>query len=394
MGTRVLRAVIATALVLASAAIRVPTADAAPSANVVPSQNQVGYSTLSGVDCVTANDCWAVGSWDRKGVSRTLVEHWNGSDWKVVDSPNADWARDSRLSAVSCVSSIDCNAVGQASSLSSYDLDLPIDPLFMHWDGSAWTVVPGPRNGQKSFIYDQLQAVDCPVSNFCLAVGDRRQGYETLAMRWNGATWAKVPSPNRNSYSQRQNRLLGVACTNRANCFAVGLSEIEFRSGLVQHATLVERWDGSRMRIVASPNVVFSGRDNVLEGVTCPAAKSCIATGYFDAKDAPYGQRTLVLQWNGSTWKVVPSPTPSKQNRASLTGVSCMSATRCFAAGTRDDFARAMTLAQWNGKTWTLVAAPHVAGQPQLRGVACTKRSCFAVGSRAYGQKTLIIRYR
>ena len=187
MGTRALRAVIATALVLTSAAIATPTADAAPSASVVPSPNQLDYSMHRGVDCVTQNYCWAVGSWTHTD-GRTLVEHWDGTAWKIVPSPNADWATDSHLTAVSCVSSTDCMAVGDASTLSSYDLDAPIDPLFLHWDGSTWTVAPGSRNGPKSFISPRgaartplLRGVSC-TKNMCFAVGDRDG--KTLVVRY------------------------------------------------------------------------------------------------------------------------------------------------------------------------------------------------------------------
>jgi hypothetical protein len=391
MVKRVFRGMIAATLALTSAAVATPSASAAASASVVPSQNQVDYSILRGVDCVTPSDCWAVGSWMHTE-ARTLIEHWDGSAWQIVPSPNADWANDSHLTGVSCVSSTDCTAVGDASTLSAHDLNAPIDPLFLRWDGSEWTVVPGPRNGPKSFIYDQLEAVDCVASNFCLAVGHRGEA-QTLAMRWNGTTWAKVPTPNRTGYNVPESKLSGIACTRRTNCFAVGRSRIEHANGRRQGLTLIEQWDGSRFRIVPSPNVTFrDGQENVLEGVSCPASKTCFATGNFDDPKI-FRQRTLVARWNGSAWKVVPSPTPSKQNHSSLSGVSCTSATRCFAAGTEDTSARTVTLAKWDGKAWKLVAAPRIgARQPALRGVACKKSLCFAVGNR--DGKTLVVRYR
>jgi hypothetical protein len=50
----------------------------------------VKYSSLEGVACPNATRCLAVG-YTRKsgGVSKTLVERWNGTAWSVVASPNA-----------------------------------------------------------------------------------------------------------------------------------------------------------------------------------------------------------------------------------------------------------------------------------------------------------------
>ena len=43
---------------------------------------------LDGVAADSASDVWAVGNYQTNGVVQTLVEHWNGSAWSVVASPN------------------------------------------------------------------------------------------------------------------------------------------------------------------------------------------------------------------------------------------------------------------------------------------------------------------
>src|SRR2546430_16484945 len=47
-------------------------------------------NSLNAVAAVTENDVWAVGasSSSDSSSSRTLIEHWNGTGWSVVRSPN------------------------------------------------------------------------------------------------------------------------------------------------------------------------------------------------------------------------------------------------------------------------------------------------------------------
>ena len=58
---------------------------------VIASPNgQRGINELHGVSALAENDVWAVGeSTDTERVtSATLVEHWNGTQWSVIPSPN------------------------------------------------------------------------------------------------------------------------------------------------------------------------------------------------------------------------------------------------------------------------------------------------------------------
>ena len=53
--------------------------------SVVPSPNVGPVLTLShGVAAVSANDVWAVGSYDV--TDKALVEHWDGTAWSVVQA--------------------------------------------------------------------------------------------------------------------------------------------------------------------------------------------------------------------------------------------------------------------------------------------------------------------
>ena len=62
--------------------------------------------------------------------------------------------------------------------------------------------------------------------------------------------------------------------------------------------------------------------------------------------------KPLIVHWNGTAWKQVPSPSPG--TFAGLSGVAATSASNAWAVGdsTSGSSSNALIL-RWNGKTWT-----------------------------------------
>jgi hypothetical protein len=59
----------------------------------VPSPNSSGHegNTLAGLVANSPRDIYAFGySTDGDGFGYTLVEHWDGTEWKIVPSPNPE----------------------------------------------------------------------------------------------------------------------------------------------------------------------------------------------------------------------------------------------------------------------------------------------------------------
>src|SRR5438105_3149078 len=88
----------------------------ADSWQIIPSPNgprQV--NELHSVSALAENDVWAVGvSYNtERTLGSTLIEHWNGSRWSVVPSPNPS-SSVNKLNAVAAVSPNDVWAVGSA----------------------------------------------------------------------------------------------------------------------------------------------------------------------------------------------------------------------------------------------------------------------------------------
>ena len=110
--------------------------------SVVASKN-VGTSTnfLYGVAAVSAKNVWAVGSEGNGHGGLTLVEHWNGSQWKVVASPNVKGSLSDSLSGVVAITANNIWAGGRA------DQGMGWRTLIEHWNGSIWSVVSSPNEG-------------------------------------------------------------------------------------------------------------------------------------------------------------------------------------------------------------------------------------------------------
>ena len=66
---------------------------------------------------VSANDIWAVGAFvdPNLNANQTLTEHWDGTSWSVIPSPNATTGNNV-LTGVTALSTGDVVAVGSANS--------------------------------------------------------------------------------------------------------------------------------------------------------------------------------------------------------------------------------------------------------------------------------------
>lgn len=211
---------------------------------VVPTRNPDPVPTNNGFSSVTAlasNNVWAVG-----GTSKgTLIEHWNGSQWSVVASPSVG-ADGGHLSAVAAVSASDIWAVGSYFTGAPNQLDRT---LIVHWNGSQWSVVPSTNPATFS---DNLNGLTVVSARNIWTVGSsqgQKTGEHTLVEHWNGTSWKTVSSPNP---QPNEDYLTGVAALSASDIWAVGDYATSVPGQTIQ--TLIEHWDGSQWSIVSSPS--------------------------------------------------------------------------------------------------------------------------------------------
>jgi hypothetical protein len=349
------------------AATQTPGWSIVASPNINSGQRQ---HSLDGVTCVSASDCWAVGWYaNDQNIAQTIIERWNGSTWSVVPSQNTSTTQYNFLDGVTCTSTFDCWAVGYY-----YNASYVEQTLIEHWNGSSWSIVTSPNS--SATLPNILNAVTCSSASDCWAVGTSGQFAtgsieQTLIEHWNGSSWVIVNSPN--TSPTQGNSLFGVTCASKSDCWAVGN-----HWGNPGIATLIEHWNGVSWSIAKSPNPDTGV--NELHSVTCASASDCWAVGDYNGSNTNGYYQTLIIRWNGHQWKIVTSPNASVEQDTFLYGVTCASASNCWAVGSTDYYHP--LIERWNGKSWTVISGADVGpDQSLLQGVACSAVSqCWTVG--------------
>ena len=316
----------------------------------------LGGAQLDAVAAVSSGDVWAVGqvgvsSWSTSDGGQqwssadTLIEHWEGTAWSVVPSPDAA-SRDGvspvdSLVSLVAISSDDVWAAGVTQWPLSVGLSFVAQPLVEHWDGSSWSLVNVP---------DPV----APPPDW--ALGDARPP--------TGA--APVGSAV----------LLGGAASSGDDVWLVGGYQED--SGITTPPgpweTLTEHWDGSSWSVVPAPDVTLP---EPLEDGSPHADDALTAAGVSPAGDlwavgGAMPGSALTLQWAAGSWTLVPSVALSVTRVAPQapggggyglpdttglqppsgagTGVPALAAALSF--GGDDVWAVGAAILQWDGSSW------------------------------------------
>jgi hypothetical protein len=180
--------------------------------------------------------------------------------------------------------------------------------------------------------------------------------------RTGSASSPPAGSPAAKANAKHVDFLNGVSCASPTNCTAVG--DYYWTASGPQPA-LIERWNGTAWRVEPSPSI---GRGSTLDSVSCPSATSCTAVG------------SLIIGWNGVRWKVELRSSP-------FVSVSCVAPSSCMAVGVTAG--GTPESGYFDGTSWTLEPMPrprHPAQSITLAGVSCSGPSfCLAVGDYTYG---------
>jgi photosystem II stability/assembly factor-like uncharacterized protein len=250
-------------------------------------------SWLDSAAAVSASDIWAVGYYQNgagPGTSHALIEHWNGANWQVVPGPNP--GTDSNgLYGVAALSATNVWVVGLYANIAG-----PAQTLIEHWNGTSWQVVSSPNVGTGG---DSLSSVAAISASDIWAVGSYQNGAgstalsQTLIEQWNGTSWQVVSSPNVGTVP---NRLSSVAAVSASDVWAVGYQYVTSQIGTGFFPTLIEHWNGINWQVVASPNPGTGG--NRLNGVAVINASNIWAVGYYEHNPPQPPAPTLTEQYS------------------------------------------------------------------------------------------------
>lgn len=298
-----------------------------------------------GVAAVSANDVWAVGNYlSSSGGTLGLIEHWNGKAWSVISHPNLGPNNASEhFKAVAASSTHDVWAVGDYTYKGAIQRTLA-----EHWNGSSWSIVTSPNTGSN---WNDFSAITAISPHDVWAVGTFSSGSEplqTLTEHWDGATWSVVASPNASS---SDNNLLGVAAASMNDIWAVGRY---FSLPDSSTQPLIEHWNGTAWSIVANPSPGSTSFASY-EAITAVSPQDVWAIGSYQNKNNNTIFKTLIEHWDGTTWKIVASP-DVQTNSDYLIGVTAISPTNAWTVGaTEAEGSQKVLIEHWDGAKWSIV---------------------------------------
>jgi hypothetical protein len=311
-----------------------------------------------------AHGQWAVGRQTAPGGElQNLIMFDGGHGWAQVASPDPGTVQN-ELTAVSASGPADAWAAGRYFTDSSPRI---FAPQTLHWDGSSWTLVPFPALHHE-IDTDAVGIVDISPDDAWLVSHKLRGG--PLIAHWDGAAWSLVTPP------AGVGGLRAVAASGPGDVWAVGWAKGPSAKGVILHYN-GRAWTKSATLPGIGP----------LNGITSISRADAWAVG-------AAGEASAAAEWNGSAWRVVPTPALSTQD--TLYAVSGTAKGGVWAVGSYTDFSRGIGYSapmalHWNGTAWTAVPATGTAASGAsgtdgytgtFLGVATpTASSVVAVGS-------------
>jgi hypothetical protein len=281
-------------------------------------------ATLNGVDQLSAANVWAVGTANVTGAGqRTLIEHFNGSHWTVVASPNPETGSGAfdELAGIAGTSGKDLWAVG------TYSDGTFISLLFEHWNGTSWSFVSGPITG------DFGTAVTVVSPSDVWAAGDNLLGGPTVSEHWNGHVWTVVSTPILQQGSAPTNFLTGIAAAGSQDIWASGyegnVNQQNFTVPYVLH------WNGKTWQLIKVPNVGSEGSQ--LHALAAVSTTDIWTAGQTQETDGAL--LSLTEHFNGKSWSIAPSLDPGSLQDSPDTvfdGISAAPTNVLFAVGTEE----------------------------------------------------------
>lgn len=290
------------------------------------------------------------------------------------------------LDSVACPATGACVAVGETATIAGEA------PLLDQQVAGAWSgvAVPLPPGASTTGIGDAFDAVACAQAGDCVAVGSytTARGTAALLVASTNGRWSAVAVPLPPGASTAPEDVLdAVTCPALRGCVAVGSYT---RSDGAQSALLDVETSGRWAAVaVPLPADAATTPDDLLESVSCSASGDCAAVGTY-ASSA--GQAALLDVDASGTWSNVVAPLPADAASAHsdvLDAVDCVDAQDCVAAGSYalggGDFSALLDV-ETTG-TWAAVPAPlpssaGAAPNNSLNSLSCSDDlDCVAVGS-------------
>jgi hypothetical protein len=301
--------------------------------------DQGEYAQVTSVSCGAAGNCSAGGYYDnssRDGLAFVVSEA-DGS-WGTAEEVPGLAALDQGEYAQ--VTSVSCGAAGNCSAGGAYDSSSNQQQAFVvsETDGSWGTAqeVPGTAALNQGGIAD-ISSVSCATAGNCSAGGfyiDSTAKQQAFVVSESGGQWGaaqQVPGTaalNQNGGAQ----VFSVSCNSTGNCGAGGV----YDGSNDGQAFVVSEVDGSWGTAQEVPGLAALDLGGIagITSVSCGAAGNCSAGGQYGSVG---NTQAFVVSETDGTWGTVQEvPGTGVLNQggdATITSLSCAAAGSCSAGG-------------------------------------------------------------
>lgn len=332
---------------------------------VVPSPNTpLAVNVLTGITVRTRTDAWAwgesnvaPGDGNSNPITQPLIEHWDGTQWRIVASPPT--LEGGQLTDIVAIAADDAWAVG--NQLTGGAENTNGGGLIEHWDGHAWTMQPDRVSSGGLSALAALSADDI----WAVGASGEPAGTAGFIAHWDGHAWRAIAHPTPPDGVQ----FSAIAALASDDIWAGG-------TAVLRHAPVFEHWDGHNWHLVPSPSSpggfgLLTG-NSTLTAISAVSSDDIWAAGYVSpAIPIPNGIEPLFEHWDGHRWSVVSGPSVD----ASAAGIVALGPDDVWAVGTA---AGGLDIAQqgqglvehWDGQSWSLIANPSPRPFTSLGGIA------------------------
>ena len=329
------------------------------------STNGALASSLETITCTSEQVCVAAAGQDNSapGDAFVALSTDGGTHWATTPP----LAEVTQLNAVACPTSTSCIAVGW-NAVGNDQAGLVVQTSD---GGHTWRIGPALPKGVGI-----LHGVSCPTPTYCMVVGSSTDGNFGVALSTStmGSQWRSLSLP------QGQRALSLATCTTRGDCVVEGIREAtvgDLSSG--EQLSILTTADGGSTwaqsaSLVGGPIGVYS-----FKGLACSTPMRCLLVGDATPGDGSPTGVVFASSDGGSTWASEPVPTDT----TFLNAISCTSATDCVVVGggieARGGSDRDILTTDNDGQTW--LSRPVPAAVTQLAALSCpTASACVATG--------------
>ncbi len=270
------------------------------------------------------------------------------------------------LQGIDCLSQTMCIGVGYdctASCGTGSEVDQTLAEL---WNGTSWLQMPQPSGEVTSQVY-QLLNVSCLSASECWAAGYFKNAsalFQPLIMSWNGSVWSILPLANIAGESTTVNyQFTGISClpSPATFCAADGMTW----NGTVWQTYILTWSGGTTWSVAGSPSGESTSTQFTLYGVSCVSSSDCWAAGTTCVASCGLSSEddeSFFLNYNGTAWSFGSQVAESTTVYYGILGVSCASSSLCYAVGyirsPNSGGVDQSLLMEWNGTTWSITSNP------------------------------------